>query len=173
VSIGIAYDEDYFTIVQNFENNYISFHEPFIQGNDSHVQISGQLLSNSSSNINLYGIDIYYDETPTHIEYEKHKGDKSYQLGKLVSFVFIPLDFNEWFEYLREGIYSAMGISLSNYSPIPAAKWQLDGKSIDIKFDISPILKKEVVYTVVIYLQDEQKNLFPVTSYSIFVKRIV
>jgi uncharacterized protein YkwD len=172
VSIGIAYDEDYFTIVQNFENNYISFHEPFIKGNNMYVQISGQLLSNSTSNKNLYGIDIYYDETPTHIEYVKHKDDKSYQLGKLVGFVFSPLDFNEWFEYIREKIYSAIGISLSDYSPIPADKWQVDGKSLNIKFDISPILKNDGVYTVVTYLEDEEKNLFPVTSYSIFVKRV-
>jgi uncharacterized protein YkwD len=169
VSIGIAYDEDYFTIVQDFENNYIRFNEPFIQDGDRHVEISGQIVSNSG-NINLYGVDIYYDETPTHLDYEKHKDDKSYELGKLIGFVFSPLDFNEWFEYIRSQIYSAMGISLSNYSPIPADKWQVDSKSIDIKFDISPILKKEGVYTVVTYLEDEQKNLFPVTSYSIFVK---
>jgi hypothetical protein len=130
------------------------------------------LLSNSTSNKNLYGIDIYYDETPTHIEYVKHKDDKSYQLGKLVGFVFSPLDFNEWFEYIREKIYSAIGISLSDYSPIPADKWQVDGKSLNIKFDISPILKNDGVYTVVTYLEDEEKNLFPVTSYSIFVKRV-
>ena len=173
VSIGIAYDEDYFTIVQNFENKYIHFHGPFIQDNDRHIQISGQLLSNSNSNKNLYGIDIYYDETPTHQEYIKHKEDKSYQLGKLVGFVFSPLDFNEWFEYIREKVYSAMGISLSNYSPLPAHKWQVDSKSLDIKFDISPVLKNEGVYTVVTYLEDEQKNLFPVTSYSIFVKRVL
>ena len=78
--------EDYFTIVQNFDNNYIHFNEPFIQRNDMHVQISRQLLSNNSSNINLYGVDIYYDQTPTHLEYEKHKDDKSYELGNLIGF---------------------------------------------------------------------------------------
>jgi hypothetical protein len=171
VSIGIAYDEDYFTIVQNFENNYIHFNKPFIQDGDRHVEISGQILSNSG-NINLYGVDVYYDETPTRLDYEKHKDDKSYELGNLIGFVFSPIDFNEWFEYLRSQIYSAIGILLSNYSPIPADKWQVDSKSIDIKFDISPILKNEGVYTVVTYLEDKQKNLFPVTSYSIFVKRV-
>jgi uncharacterized protein YkwD len=173
VSIGIAYDQDYFTIVQNFENNYINLHEPLIQSNNKHIQISGQLLSNISSNKNLYAIDIYYDETPTHLEYVKHKADKAYRLGKLVGFVFSPQDFNEWFEYIREKIYYAMGISLSNYSPIPADKWQADGKSLDIEFDISPLLRNDGVYTVVTYFEDEEKNLFPVTSYSIFVKRVL
>jgi hypothetical protein len=173
-SIGIAYDEDYFAMVQNFENNYIHFNEPFIHNNDvRRVQISGQLLSRFSSDISLYGLDIYYDETPSHAQYEKHKDDKSYEFGKLMGFVFSPMDFNEWFEYLRSKIYSAIGISLSSYSPLPADKWYVDNKSIDIKFDISPILKKEGVYTVVLYLQDKEKNLFPATSYSIFVNRVL
>jgi hypothetical protein len=180
VSIGIAYNEHYFAIVENFENNYIHFNTPFIHDNETHVQISGQLPSYLSSNINLYGLDIYYDEVPTYVQYEKHKDDRSYELGRLVGFVFSPLDFNEWFEYIRSQIYSAIGISLSNYSPVPADKWHVDSRlidinhpekvriNIDIKFDISPLLKKAGVYTVVLYFEDEQKNLFPVTSYSIF-----
>lgn len=173
-SIGIAYDEDYFAMVQNFENNYIHFNEPFIDDKDERrVQISGQLLSPVISDISLYGLDIYYDETPSYIQYEKHKDDKSYEFGKLVGFVFSPMDFNEWFEYLRSKIYSAMGISLSYYSPFPADKWLVDSKSVDIKFDISPVLKKEGVYTVVLYLKDKEKNLFPATSYSIFVNRVL
>lgn len=172
VSIGIAYNEHYFAIVENFENNYIHFNTPFIHDNETHVQISGQLPSYLSSNINLYGLDIYYDEVPTYVQYEKHKDDRSYELGRLVGFVFSPLDFNEWFEYIRSQIYSAIGISLSNYSPVPADKWHVDSRLIDITFDISPILKKEGVYTVVLYFEDEQKNLFPVTSYSIFAERV-
>jgi uncharacterized protein YkwD len=172
VSIGIAYGEDYFAIVQNFENKYIHFNEPLIHDDKKHVQISGRLPSNISSNINLYGLDVYYDEVPSYVQYEKHKDDTSYDLGKLVGFVFSPMDLNEWFEYIRGQIYSAMGISLSNYSPIPADKWHVDSKLIDIRFDISPTLKKDGVYTIVLYLEDEQKNLFPVTSYSIFVTRV-
>ena len=82
------------------------------------------------------------------------------------------IDHMNLFEYIRSQIYSAMGISLSNYSPVPADKWHVDSRLIDIKFDISPILKKEGVYTIVLYLEDEQKNLFPVTSYSIFAKTV-
>jgi hypothetical protein len=77
-----------------------------------------------------------------------------------------------------------MGISLSNYSPVPADKWHVDSRlidinhskkgiiNIDIKFNIAPLLKKAGVYTVVLYFEDEQKNLFPVTSYSIFAKTV-
>src|ERR1051325_12189469 len=68
-SIGIAYDEDYFAMVQNFENNYINFNEPFIHNNDDRrIQISGQLLSRISNDISLYGLDIYYDETPSYAQ---------------------------------------------------------------------------------------------------------
>ena len=184
VSIGIAYNKHYFAFVQNFENNYIHFNTPFIHDNETHIQISGQLPSNLSSDITLYGLDIYYDELPTYIQYEKHKDDRLYELGKLVGFVFSPVDLNEWFEYVRNQIYSAMGISLSTYSPVPADKWHVDSRlidinhskkgiinNIDIRFDIAPLLKKEGVYTIVLYFQDDQKNLFPVTNYSIFTRK--
>jgi hypothetical protein len=130
------------------------------------------LISQVSGDIDLYGLDIYYDEPPTYIQYEKHMYDKSYELGKLVGFVFSPMDFNEWFEYLRSKLYSAMGISLSSYFPLPVDKWNVETKSFDIKFDTSPVLKKEGVYTMVIYLEDKQKNLFPATSYSIFINSV-
>lgn len=53
VSIGIAYDNTYFAIVQNFENNYIKFDKPFLQedNNDNKhiiIQTSGTLLKHNT-----------------------------------------------------------------------------------------------------------------------------
>jgi uncharacterized protein YkwD len=166
VSIGIAYTDHFFALVQNFENNYIQFNQPFIQ-DKTHVQISGRLLPEKNNNID--GIDIYYDKTPTPSVYEQHKNDKSYGPGKVVASVFNPLDFNLWVVYIREYIYSSIGIP-QNITLIHADKWSIDGQTIDIRFDLSPILKNDGVYNIVTFREDEQKNQFPVTSYSVFVR---
>ena len=168
VSIGIAYTDNFFVLVQNFENNYIQFNQPFIQ-DKTHIQISGRLIPDQKNN-NIDGIDIYYDKTPAPSVYEQHKNDKSYGPGKVVASVFNPLDFNLWIVYIREYIYSSIGIR-PNITLIHADKWSLDGQTIDIRFDLSPILKKDGVYNIVTFLEDEQKNQFPVTSYSVFVRR--
>jgi Cysteine-rich secretory protein family len=167
VSIGIAYTDNFFVLVQNFENNYIQFNQPFIQ-DKTHIQISGRLIPDQK-NKNIDGIDIYYDKTPTPSVYEEHKNDKSYGPGKVVASVFNPLDFNLWIVYIREYIYSRIGIR-PNITLIHADKWSIDGQTIDIRFDLSPILKKDGVYNIVTFLEDEQKNQFPVTSYSVFVR---
>jgi uncharacterized protein YkwD len=167
VSIGIAYTYHFFVLVQNFENNYIQFNQPFIQ-DKTHIQISGRLISDQKNN-NIDGIDIYYDKTPTPSVYEQHKNDKSYGPGKVIASVFNPLDFNLWIVYIREHIYSSIGIR-PNITLIHADKWSIDGQTIDIRFDLSPILKKDGVYNIVTFLEDEQKNQFPVTSYSVFVR---
>ncbi|HZC21009.1 MAG TPA: CAP domain-containing protein [Nitrososphaeraceae archaeon] len=166
VSIGIAYNDHFFALVQNFENNYIQFNQPFIQ-DKTHVQISGRLLPEKNNNID--GIDIYYDKTPTPSVYEQHKNDKSYGPGQAVASVFNPLNFNLWIVYIREHIYSSIGIS-QNISLIPADKWSIDDQTIDIRFDLSPILKNDGVYNIVTFREDEQKNQFPVTTYSVFVR---
>jgi len=166
VSIGIAYTDHFFALVQNFENNYIQFNQPFIQ-DKTHVQISGRLLPEKNNNVD--GIDIYYDKTPTPSVYEQHKNDKSYGPGKAVASVFNPLDFNLWIVYIREYIYSSIGIP-PNITLIPADKWSIDNQTIDIRFDLSPILKNDGVYNIVTYREDELKNQFPVTSYSVFVR---
>jgi len=120
-------------------------------------------------NNNVDGIDIYYDKTPTPSVYEQHKNDKSYGPEKAVASVFNPLDFNLWMVYIREYIYSSIGIP-PNITLIPADKWSIDNQTIDIRLDLSPILKNDGVYNIVTYRKDELKNQFPVTSYSVFVR---
>jgi uncharacterized protein YkwD len=152
VSIGIAYDDYYFVIVQNFENNYVQFNKPLIQGNGN-IRITGMLPG-----YNIDGIGIHYDQTPSPLLYEKNKDENSYDLGEFIAMVVKPPPLLSWYK------------EPSNYTLVQATKWSEPEQSVDIIFDISPILKKEGVYTVVTYIKDNEKNQFPVTSYPVFVK---
>jgi hypothetical protein len=163
VSIGIAYDNTYFAIVQNFENNYIKFDKSFLQddnnnnNNDKHIiiQMSGTLLK---SNTYFDNIEVFYDETPTPLVYRQHKDDMSYTLGEFIATIVKPPPL---FSYYKQP---------SGYTLIQADKLLTNGQSFDIRFDFSPVLKMEGVYTIVVYVEDDNKNLFPASSYSIFVK---
>ena len=153
VSIGIAYDDYYFALVQNFENNYIKFDTPFTQDNRQ-IHLSGNILRDEYE---LDNIGIYYDNSPNELMYEQNKDKTSYNHGKLVAQVVKPPPL--FSQYNRP----------SNYTLIEANKWMQDGKSLDIVFDISPVVKTDGVYTVVAYLKDSNSFKIPVTSYSIFI----
>ncbi len=85
VSLGIAFDDYSFALVQHFENNYINFSAPMVTGNsDWHVSISGTLLDSTTR---FHGIEIYYDDLPSKSFYEKQKDPNLYQPGKLVAAV--------------------------------------------------------------------------------------
>jgi hypothetical protein len=153
VSIGIAYDDYYFALVQNFENNYIQFDMPFTQDNRQ-IQFLGKILKDEYE---IDSIGIYYDNTPSELLYEQNKDKTSYELGKAVAQVVRP-----------PPVFSQYN-QPTNYTLIEANKWIQDGKSIDIHFDISPVVKTDGVYTVVAYLKDVRGGKIPVTSYSIFI----
>ncbi len=155
VSLGIVYDDYYFALVQNFENNYIQFNKPLTQDN-RHIQISGIQLKNNDNNNRLDSIGIYYDDMPTHLVYEQYKDKSSYELGNFIALVVKPPPL--FFHYKQP----------SNYTLIQADKWSQKDQSLDVSFDISPILNKKGVYTIVVYFTDNDKNKFPVTSYSLF-----
>jgi uncharacterized protein YkwD len=154
VSIGIAYDKYnyYMAYVQNFENNYILLNKSLIQTNKQ-MQLSGKILA---KNYSLDTIAVYYDETPTHLIYEQNKDKNSYGLGKLIASVVKPPPL---FSHYTQP---------TNYILIQAAKWSQNGQSIDVRFDLAPVIKIHGVYTVVTYLKDNENNRFPVTSYSVF-----
>jgi Cysteine-rich secretory protein family len=152
VSLGIVYDEYYFAFVQNFENNYIQFNKPLTQDN-RHIQISGIQLKNNNM---LDSIGVYYDDLPSQIIYEDNKDKSSYELGKFIASVVKPPPL--LFHYKQP----------SNYTLIQADKWSQKDQTLDVSFDLSSILSKKGVYTIVIYFTDNNKNRFPATSYSIF-----
>ena len=57
----------------------------------------------------------------------------------------------------------------ANYKLIEAKSWYNDNKVMDIRFDLSSILSRPGVYTVVTYLKDNKLNSFPAGTYSIFI----
>jgi hypothetical protein len=153
VSLGIVYDDYYFAFVQNFENNYIHFNKPLIQDN-RHIQISGIESKNNST---LDSIGVYYDDIPSHTVYEENKDNDSYELGEFIASVVKPPPL--LFHYKQP----------SNYTLLEADKWSQDNQSLDVSFDLSSILKKKGVYTIVVYFTNNDKNeFFPVASYSLF-----
>jgi hypothetical protein len=152
VSIGIAHDSYYLALVQNFENNLINFDRPITQDNRI-IHLSGKM----TSELELDNIGIYYDNTPNKLLYEKNRDKSSYELGKLIAQVVKPPP--AFSQYKPAG----------NFTLIEASKWIQDGRSLDIIFDMSSVVKTDGVYTIVVYLKDNEGTEFPVTSHSIFI----
>ena len=153
-SIGIAYDSLFFVMVENFENNYIEFNQPILtkdNSSSSRVHISG-ILSNNDEVNKLTNVIVYYDETPAPLVYEQNKEKTSYSLGEAVAGIAPPHYF------------------FNEINTLQAERWAVYDKSIDIQFDLTPIITKKGVYTIVTNIEDKDGNQFPATSYSIFVK---
>ncbi len=187
VSLGIAYDDYSFALVQNFENNYINLSTPMVLGNsDRHVMsISGTLLDNTTR---FHSVEIYYDDLPSKSFYEKYKDPNLYQPGKLVAAVRAATNVG-----FAPGNSNSNSSVLGNYSPLmPSSNITMikpthekyfgsqdignngngndNQTAISLVFDVTPLLKenKAGVYTVVIVLEDQNHNVFPGGAHSIF-----
>ncbi len=149
VSIGIAYDQYYLALVQNFENDY----GLNVAVNSGQVRVSGTLLSGT-----LDHIAIYYDEMPTPQVYEQNKHLLSYSAGELVATVVKPLPPGYYYK------------PADGYSIIEASRWATDGSSVDVAFNLAPAVNQDGVYTLFAAVKpDNSDDMFEVTSYSIFV----
>ena len=146
VGIGIAYDDYFFIIVQNFEDNYIDFDERTITRDGEHVILKGSIPSDTT----FSAIQIGYDETPTSAVYDKNRDNGFYDSGEIVAGV---TDGDSYYDEIET---------------INADRWLVASNEIDIAFDLEPILDKRGVYTIWTVLEDEDGRPFPVTSYSIF-----
>src|SRR5579885_959248 len=157
VSIGIAYNDYYFALVQNFENNYIKFDRPITEDyqgkNTRTMHISGSITAGT-----ILAVDVFYDQWPSPQVYQENKDRTSYDQGRLVAVVEKPLPIG--FYYNRP----------SNYTLTVADRWVQDGQHADISFDLGRIMQTEGVYTLYTIVEDSQKDKFQVTSYSLFVK---
>ena len=151
VSLGIAYDDYTFVMVQNFENNYINFSDPITEKNGT-VQFSGTLKTGT-----IEQIGIYYDELPSSVTYDQNKHVTSYSLGDSIGVVVKPLLPNEYYQ------------QPTGYSLIVANQWINQSGSYNISFNMSSITSKKGVYTIVVLI-DDSSDKFPVTTYSIFKK---
>ncbi len=187
VSLGIAYDNYSFALVQNFENNYIDFSSPMVRGNsDKYVNVSGTLLHNTTR---FYSIEIYYDGLPSKFFYEKYKDPNLYQPGKLVAAVkaatnvgFATGNGNSNSSALENNPSPTPPSNITMIEPIkesyPISQNQNNNNdsdnpnqaTISVVFDMAPLLEvnKTGVYTVVIVLDDQNHNLFPGGAQSIF-----
>jgi uncharacterized protein YkwD len=144
VSIGIAYDNYSFYIVQNFENNYIVFDRPITTDNKT-ITMSGKTVSGVLSQVL-----IYYDELPTHQLYLQNRDQPTYDPGEFVGGV-VP-DSSQY----------------ADASTINATEWQSAGSTVYLSFDMSPLMIKPGVYTIYAFFDDNSNHRFVVTSYSVF-----
>lgn len=144
VSIGIAYDDYIFVVVQNFEDNYIDF-ERSLTNDDRNVLLQGTIPPDTA----FLTIYVGYDETPTSSVYEKNKDKGFYDAGEIIAGV---TDGDSFY---------------SDIETITADWWIVTGNKIDIAFDLGFVLDKPGVYTIWAYLEEEDGRTFPVTSYSV------
>ncbi len=148
VSLGIAYNDNTFVIVQNFENKYIDFTKP-ITYDSGIVSFSGILAEGK-----IDSIEIDYDKLPTPAIYQQNKYDTSYTNGIPLAIVAKPLP---WGEYYQRP---------SDVALITAKQWLEQGNSVAISFDANKIITRPGVYDVLVWL-NVNGNVFPVTYYSI------
>lgn len=143
VSIGIAYDEYTFVMVQNFENNYIKLDQAPAE-RPNYVELVGDIPRGQ-----IHSINVHYDESPTAAVYEQNKESPSYGLGELVATVVPP------------------GSNSTSSAIIQADYWNLYSQSIEIGFSLNSVNERRGVYTIVIIFEDEDGNIFPAMSYSL------
>lgn len=148
VSLGIAYNDNTFVIVQNFENNYINFTQP-ITYNSGMISFSGILPEGKIDNI-----EIDYDKTPTPAIYQQNKHATSYTTGTPIDIVAKPLPWGQYYQ------------NTSGLPVIIAKQWSEQGNSVTVSFDASKVITKPGVYDVLVWL-DVNGQSFPATYYSI------
>ncbi|HVX02764.1 MAG TPA: CAP domain-containing protein [Nitrososphaera sp.] len=152
VSIGIAYDQYYLAMVQNFETDYGLVTD--VDGTT--VSITGPMPAGAKFD----NVVVYYDELPSKQVYDANKEKLSYDAGTLAATVFEPLP--------RSLRYQQPG----DYVVIEADRWHHGGDSnLDISFDLAPAIKKDGVYTVYVMFEDADGEEFSATSHSIFIEK--
>jgi hypothetical protein len=172
VSLGIAYDDYSFALVQNFENNYINFSNPIhMKNGDKHVKVSGTLLNDTR----FYGVEIYYDNLPTTSFYEQYRDPDKYQPGNLIATVKAATNVGFATGISNSNLEKNSTVaSLSNIVMISPLKesysFSENKQAISLEFDILPLIKekKSGVYTIVVVLEDLNHNVFPGGAHSIF-----
>ena len=141
VSIGIAYDDYTFVIVQNFENNYIKLDKP-VAKEYKYFQIVGDTPRGQ-----IVGINIYRDEIPSASTYQQNKDSASYGFGEFVAAVVQPG---------------------SGDGSIEADKWIVNRQNVEIGFSTASMIEDRAVYTVEVLFEDKDGNVFPVMTYALF-----
>ncbi|HKX81455.1 MAG TPA: CAP domain-containing protein [Nitrososphaera sp.] len=146
VSIGIAYDQYYLVLVQNFENNY----GLDIEVTDQSVTISGDFDAGAIDHV-----AIYYDPLPTPETYEANKRLLSYSQGELVAAFVKPLP--PGFHYEQP----------EGYTLLVADRWSaLKGSPVDVSFNLAKAVSGDGVYSVAVIAESKEGESFEAAAYS-------
>jgi uncharacterized protein YkwD len=170
VSIGIAYNDYFLVIVQNFENNYVDLDSPISSGinNDNSHGTLVNITGDVSQGYQIFGITINYDELPTRSIYDLNKDKNYYDGGHTIAVV---QQRDAFIDYEKDLLLGA------EYASIEATKW-IEGNhgTFGIEFDLLEITgatmgvaTKDGVYTITLWIQDEWDVIEAIT-YSVFVE---
>lgn len=192
VNIGIAYDNERLTLVQQFEGDYITFNK--------YPGFSGSTLSLSGNTITGFVIDqiqIWYDQPPHPLTLGQLGMTYAYSLGTPVVFIRPPPPpgsyypdsdtFYSWTTYIDPYTVPpdtpAPTYSLS-IKPVPpplsaivavewidAERWDISGTSFNIDANLSEILSQfgKGVYTVAIWAKTGNEHV-ELSNYSVFIE---
>jgi hypothetical protein len=170
VSIGIAFNDYYFVLVQNFENNYLKYN---ISNENDKYLLEAKML-NPNKNLQLSYIAFYSDNLPNKGDYEIFKNRLNYSMGDPALIVSKPLEFYE--QYIQP----------ESYSIIEAENWDIYDESINILFELPDNLESnDRLITMVVYADNKTMNtsiadpkekasreIFPLTSYIVHNKPV-
>ena len=147
VSIGIAYDSNNIYLVQDFENDFVSWE--YLNHVGSQVTLQGTILK---SGLSISNVAIFFDKvgnlTTQQLSNSPYQG--GYDVGTTVGMALPP----EW--EAGEGI------------TITASIWSQTGQSFSISFDLSSAFTRygNGVYTL--YLMTGESTASSLTTYSIW-----
>jgi uncharacterized protein YkwD len=148
VSIGIAYDNNNVYLVQDFENDYISWN--VLNANDNQVTLQGTIQGQQSD---IEQIAIFYDNpaplTPSQLEQAPYQN--GYDAGTYVGLALPP----NW--QAKEGI------------TITADSWTQNGNNFQISFSLSQAVAAlgKGVYTI--YVETGSSTAAALLTYSIWI----
>jgi uncharacterized protein YkwD len=170
VSIGIAYNDYFFVMVQNFENQYTIWNDKINDNNNSDsdnsdktmITMAGSFTNNTDSNpdndLALENVQVFYDPLPTPEIYQEHKNDRSYGPGKFIGLVVEPLP---------PGMYYK---TPSNFTLVEAQKWNNSTSEFNIDFSLDTLFDKygNGVYTIVVLAKDTEGEFLVTSEISVF-----
>jgi hypothetical protein len=164
VSIGIVYDDYFFALVQNFEDQYIDWTNT-IDEEDAHsdiVSMSGQFKNNidvyTNNDVSFYSVSIYYDPIPTRETYEDNVDELSYGGGEEIAIVVEPAPQDYYYE------------QPSDYMLVEAEFWRVTDSDFQIIFKTDDLQRQhgDGVYSITVWCQGAQDDYFIASSISLY-----
>ena len=148
VSIGIAYDYSNVYLVQDFENDYVSWNT--LSYNSNHVTLQGEILKQNST---IQSVSIFYDKPQnlTAAQLNSAPYNDGYDPGEYVGLA-LPLNFQA-----NDGI------------TITCDSWNLQGSSFQISFSMSEAIAEFGAGVYTLYMQIGPSTADSLTTYSIWI----